>query len=104
MYRGFYFIQYIISRFDNKHFRGQHSVESNYMQAENAVQYYLILDEKMHAFVPKHCQNLLYKPNKPDREEQISVAMFSHKTYMSRQQVGSTLDANRKAANTLGMR
>ena len=34
----------------------------------------------MHAFVPKHCQNLLYKPNKPDREEQISVAMFSLKT------------------------
>ena len=47
----------------------------------------------MHAFVPKHCQNLLYKPNKPDREEKISVGMFSHKTYMSRQQVGSTLDA-----------
>ena len=48
----------------------------------------------MHAFVPKQCQNLLYTPNKPDREEQISVAMFSiGKTYMSRQQVGSTLDA-----------
>ena len=31
----------------------------------------------MHAFVPKHCQNLLYKPNKPDRAKQISVAMFS---------------------------
>ena len=44
---------------------------------KNAVQYYLILDEKMHAFVPKHYQNLLYKPNKPDREEQISVAMLS---------------------------
>ena len=60
---------------------------------KNAVQYYLILDEKMHAFVPKHCKNLLYKQIKPDREEQISVAMFSHKTYLSRKQVGSTLDA-----------
>ena len=34
MYGGFYFIQYIISRFDNKYFRGQHTIESNYTQAE----------------------------------------------------------------------
>ena len=32
----------------------------------------------MHAFVPKHCQNLLYTPKKTDREEQIAVAMFSY--------------------------
>ena len=87
MYQGFYFIQYIISRFDDKHFGGQHTIESETTcKLKNAVQYYLILDEKMHAFVPKHCQNLLYKPNKPDREEQISVAMFSlpHICHVSR--------------------
>ena len=37
LYREFYFIQYIISRFDNKHFRGQHTIESNYMQAEKYI-------------------------------------------------------------------
>ena len=34
----------------------------------------------MHAFVQKYCQNLLYKPKKPEREEQIAVAMFSYVT------------------------
>ena len=37
MYREFYFIHYIISRFDYKHFRGQHTIESNYMQAEKYI-------------------------------------------------------------------
>ena len=34
----------------------------------------------MHAFVPKYCKNLLYKPKKPDREEQIAVATFLYGT------------------------
>ena len=34
----------------------------------------------MHAFVQKYCKILLYKPKKPDREEQIAVAMFSYGT------------------------
>ena len=102
MYRGFYFIQYIISRFDNKHFRGQHTIESNYMQAEKCC---TILSYNI--TVPKHCQNLLYKPNKPDCEEQISVAMFSlphicHVSSWARLWTHPLL-ANRKAANTLGM-
>ena len=37
MYREFYFIQYIISRFDNKHSKGQHTIEPNYMQAEKYI-------------------------------------------------------------------
>ena len=34
----------------------------------------------MHAFVQKYCKNSLYKPKKPDREQQIAVATFWYGT------------------------